>query len=174
MRTFLSGLCALTFLVACSGDDTSTAKDSGTDTSTNKDTGVQETGGQDTGVQETGTQDAAVADVAVDTGPPTVNGCTTFTDATAPNAARAITFPTGVIPSQYSPNCLKIKVGQSVTWNGGFANHPLIASGGDSGNPITTTSTGTTKSFTFSAAGTYGFACQLHSLSMLGAIQVVQ
>ena len=86
---------------------------------------------------------------------------------------RAISFPTGLSPAQYTPNCIKIKVGQTVTWNGAFANHPLMPFNGDSNNPVTLTSTGTTKGFAFPAAGTYGFGCQFHSFSMFGAIQVV-
>ncbi len=170
MRSFLSLGCALLLLAACGGDDTSSVKDAGgTDTSTPKDASTTDANGG----QDSSTTDAA-ADVVVDAGPQPVNGCTSFTDGTATNDPRAITFPTGVTAAQYSPNCLKIKVGQSVTWNGAFPNHPLMSSGGDSGGPITTTSTGTTKSFTFNSTGTFGFACQFHSLSMFGAIQVVQ
>ena len=173
MRTFLLPACALTvLLVACGGDDTSVVTDAGTDTSTKQDTGTQDTGTQDTGTKDTGAQDSG-ADVVVDSGPQPVNGCTSFTDATAQNDPRAISFPTGLSAAQYTPNCIKIKVGQSVTWNGSFTNHPLMPFNGDSNNPVTTTSSGTTKSFTFPAAGTYGFACQFHSFAMFGAIQVV-
>lgn len=176
MRSLLV-LCALgVALAGCGGDDTTLPLDSGTDTSSNKDTGASDTGANDGSVTDGGGTDGgsdAIADVVVDTGPQPVNGCTSFVDKSAPNDTRAIDFPTGVSAAQYTPNCLKVKAGQSVTWNGSFPNHPLMAFGGDSGNPITTTNTGATKSFTFPAAGTYGFGCQFHSFAMFGAIQVV-
>ena len=164
-------------LAACGGDDTTNpAIDSGADTGGQKDSSVNDSGSGDA-AKDTGTTDSSTTDsgtdAAVDSGPQPVNGCTTFVDKSQPNDVRDIAFPTGVGPVQYSPNCMKIKAGQSVTWNGAFANHPLIASGGDAGNPIPTTSTGTTKAFAFPTAGTYGFACQFHGFSMFGAIQVV-
>ena len=159
--------------VACSGDDTTTpTTDGGVDTGTpqdsGKDTGTPQDSGKDTG----GGQDAGTD---VDAGPQPVNGCTVFTDFTAADAGAAtITGPAGgALPAQYTPNCVKIKVGGSVTWNSGFASHPLGPSGGDTPNPITSTSTGTTKSFTFPNAGTYGYACGFHAGSMFGAVQVV-
>jgi plastocyanin len=101
-----------------------------------------------------------------------INGCTTFTDMTT--GAATITGPTGALPSQYTPNCVHIKVGQSVTWNAAFANHPLVPTPGvgDTGNPITATSTGTTVSFTFPAAGTFAYNCGIHTTTMLGAVEV--
>jgi plastocyanin len=159
--------------LACSGDDTTpvTATDSGTDTSTTdsgKDTGTADSG------KDTGTTDAA-SDAAADAGPQPVNGCTVFTDLTAADAGLAtITGPgPGALPAQYAPNCIKIKVGASVKWNSGFVSHPLGPSGGDTPSPITATSTGTTVTFAFPNAGTYGYACAFHSLSMFGAVQVV-
>ncbi|HSQ62742.1 MAG TPA: plastocyanin/azurin family copper-binding protein [Polyangiaceae bacterium] len=98
-----------------------------------------------------------------------VNGCTTFTDFTADGGT--ITFPTGASPAQYSPNCVAIKVHQSVTWTGSFTSHPLVPKGGSTPTPITATSTGTTKTFTFDNAGTYGYGCQIHP-SMQGAVEV--
>ena len=151
-------------LAACSGDDTTAVKDSGTaDTSAQKDTGTT----------DTGTADTSTNDSAVDSGPQPVNECAQFIDKSGTGDDRTITFPTGVSAAQYTPNCLKVKAGQKVTWNGAFDNHPLMPLNGDSGNPITLTNTGTTKEFTFGAAGTYGFGCQFHSFAMFGAIQVV-
>ena len=70
-------------------------------------------------------------------------------------------------------HCIKIEKGQSVTWSGGtFAAHPLIAFGGDTPSPITKTTSGTSKSFTFPTEGVYGYVCELHS-NMKGAIWVV-
>jgi plastocyanin len=161
--------------LACAGDDTPPAAvtDSGIDTGT--DTGTKDTG-TDTGTTDAG-KDSAGTDGGADVyaGPQPINGCTVFVDLTAADAGQpTITGPAGgAVAAQYSPNCVKIKVGQSVTWNSGFATHPLGASGGDSPSPIATTSTGTTVSFSFPNAGTYGFACGIHPLSMFGAVLVV-
>ncbi len=101
---------------------------------------------------------------------PIINGCTTFSDLTA--GGGTITFPTQAAPAQYQPNCVKIKVGQTLTWTGSFSAHPLVPEGGDSPNPIQPTSTGTDMSFTFGNAGTFGFGCGIHS-TMSGAVLVV-
>lgn len=173
---FLLPLGILAFaLAACGGDDTTTpVVDSGTDTGGQKDSSVNDSGSNDSSPgKDTGGNDVNLPDVVADVGPQPVNGCTVFVNKSAPNDARTIDFPTGAIPSQYTPNCMRVKAGQTVTWNGAFASHPLMASGGDAGNPITTTSTGSTKAFTFPTAGTYGFACMFHGGSMFGAIEVV-
>jgi plastocyanin len=74
---------------------------------------------------------------------------------------------------QYSPACIKIKVGQSVTWNGAFQFHPLEAVGGDTPSPITATNSGTTVTFAFAREGTFGFDCANHPTIMHGAVLVV-
>jgi plastocyanin len=144
--------------------------DAGTDSGNpGNDSGTQDSGGNDTGTsQDSGGNDSGTQDSGGDAAAP-VNGCTTFTDFTADGGT--ITFPTSAAPAQYSPNCVAIKLHQSVTWTGSFTSHPLVAKGGDTPNPITTTSSGTTKSFTFDNAGTFGFGCQIHP-SMQGAVQV--
>ena len=107
-----------------------------------------------------------------DSGGTPVNGCTTYTDMTA--AGGTITGPSGATPSQYSPNCVHIKVGQSVTWNSDFTNHPLVptAGVGTQPNPITATSTGTTVTIAFPAAGTFAYNCGIHTSTMFGAVEV--
>jgi plastocyanin len=69
-----------------------------------------------------------------------------------------------------------IKAGQSVTFAGAFDSHPLNPDCGSS-NPIQGTTTGTSASFTFPAAGTYGFNCNIHGApngsGMSGVIEVV-
>ncbi len=106
----------------------------------------------------------------------TVNGCSAadfaMNDLSAASAARVIAFPTGAAPAQYTPACITIAVGQSVTWNGAFASHPLQQSGGDPSMWITTTNTGSTANFSFPVGGTYGFDCQFHPTVMKGAIFV--
>jgi len=96
----------------------------------------------------------------------TVNGCSAFTDGTT------VTGPSGPTPAQYSPACVHVKVGQSVTFNLDFSDHPMQPFGGDTGNPIQETTSGTTATFTFASAGTFGFHCEAHPSIMQGAVQV--
>ena len=71
-----------------------------------------------------------------------------------------------------SPRCVEIKAGQTVTWTGSFATHPLLADEGDKPNPISTADTsGASATVTFPTAGTYGYKCQVHA-SMTGAVLV--
>lgn len=105
------------------------------------------------------------------TPPPEVNGCTSYADMTAGGAT--IDGPMDFNPVQFSPNCVQIKAGQSVTWNVDFAAHPLAASGGDSPSPIATTSSGTTVTFAFPSAGVFGYHCLAHPTIMFGAVLVV-
>ncbi len=102
-----------------------------------------------------------------DSGSSSLNGCTdsSYTDATASGAT--ITWDFTV-----SPKCVKIKAGQSVTWNGDLAVHPLNPFGGDQGSPVPSQATGNTAKGTFPTAGLFGFHCANHP-SMLGAVKVV-
>jgi plastocyanin len=99
-----------------------------------------------------------------------VNGCDPSTT-TVSTGDVTITFPMGAAPAQYSPACVTVHEGSTVTWTGAFADHPLTPVG--SGNPIMSTNTGTTASFTFAAAGSFGFHCAIHPTLMLGAVFVV-
>ena len=99
-----------------------------------------------------------------------VNGCETFVDMTANGGA--LNGPMNAAPAQFSPNCVHVKVGQSVTWNVDFAAHPLAASGGDTPSPIAETVSGTSMRFTFSKAGTFGYHCLAHPSIMFGAVLV--
>jgi plastocyanin len=177
--------------LGCSGDDTSAAAtDAGThgDASSGDAGGSADSGGAvdsgldsgsvtDTGAGDTGVVDTGI-DAAIDAGPQPVNGCdsTAFaaSDHTAAADPRAITFPLGGAPAQYSIPCMHIKVGQSVTWSGAFTNHPLEPMGGDANSPIVLTGTGASVTFAFAAAGVYGFDCANHPGVMHGAIRVTQ
>jgi plastocyanin len=99
-----------------------------------------------------------------------VNGCTDYVDMTANGAT--INGPMDPNPAQFSPNCVHVKVGQTVTWNVLLSSHPLAASGGDSPSPITTTASGTSVTFTFSNAGAFGYHCLAHPTIMFGAVYV--
>ena len=175
--------------LGCSSDSTSgDAADAGIrsdaspgDSGATRDSGGAVDSGVDSGsVVDTGTSDTGAVDGSIDgggdAGPQPINGCdsTAFAanDHTATADARAITFPTGVSPTQYSIPCMHIKVGQTVKWSGSLPSHPLEPAGGDSNSPIVFTATGTSVSFTFATAGVFGFECAQHPSIMNGAIQV--
>ena len=98
-------------------------------------------------------------------------GCSTFTDASATSANRTISFAC----CSYTPSCLQIAVGQSVTFSGSFSFHPLDQACGPA-PVIATTASGASASFTFTDPGVYGFNCQVHGSAagtgMAGAILV--
>jgi plastocyanin len=76
-----------------------------------------------------------------------------------------ITFPAAATDFNYSPKCLKVTAGSTVTFSGDFSAHPLDPSetrGNTTSNPIMLTTTGTSAPFTFPAAGFYAYYCQFH------------
>ena len=86
---------------------------------------------------------------------PVVQGCTAsdYQDRTADSADRTIT-PWDL---SLSVRCLTVKVEQSVTRQPApSSEHPLVAAGGKTPNPITDTAT-----ITFNAPGIFGFACSI-------------
>jgi len=110
-----------------------------------------------------------------------VNGCTpsdfAANDHTSPGDLRLVSFPTTPSPAAYQPRCMRVKVGQKVTWLGDLASHPLTphgASESSGASPIVPTSSGTSAAFTFTSEGVFGFACAHHPAQMLGAIDVVR
>lgn len=108
------------------------------------------------------------------------NDCTPYdfamNDHTAPADPRIIGFPYDPAPAQYSPRCMKIKAGQTITWKGDFRFHPLVPAGGDVPSPITIDPmpSGTERAIAFPSAGFFGFECSTHGApAMYGAIFVV-
>jgi plastocyanin len=120
--------------------------------------------------------DAGTANDArtIDADPYRLNGCVRAdaVDLTAAAADRRIEQ----IGISYMPECIRIRVGQSVTWNADFVAHPLSSGsptgGPQPGSPITETITGSTKTFTFPAEGVFGFWCEEHGAAMMGAVYV--
>lgn len=110
----------------------------------------------------------------------TVNGCTYAAATPAWDApARQILLGVGF---SYAPACLAVRSGQSVQWSMSFTSHPLRAGeviGGvpqapDPGNPIQSTSSGTSVTFAFPEAGDYPYYCDNHfSFDMYGVVYVV-
>jgi plastocyanin len=92
----------------------------------------------------------------------------TITPAVAQASDHAIAFPTSALPSPYTPDTVEAAVGDTVTFNGSFAAHPLVWNGGD----FATQSSGATATFTFAHPGTFSFHCQIHA-SMVGTVHVV-
>lgn len=112
-----------------------------------------------------------------------LNGCSAemFVDRSAEGADRTIGFggELGSLGFSFAPKCLAIAAGQSVTWVGALATHPLTpgvpgdARAGSAGNPIPVTTSGTTTSVAFPRAGTFPFVCGMHGfLGMNGVVLV--
>jgi plastocyanin len=69
----------------------------------------------------------------------------------------------------YDPKCLKVSPGSTVSFTGDFLSHPLTPSvRGTQGSPITSTSAGTAKSFTFPNPGFFAYYCAVHDPSDTG------
>jgi plastocyanin len=88
----------------------------------------------------------------------------------------------GVSGLTYTPSCLKVRVGDQVTFNGNFAFHPL--QGGEvrggtefpaaSGPFVPVTNTGAAKTFIMSSTGTFPYYCVPHGpIGMNGVVFVV-
>jgi plastocyanin len=174
--SFIAGV-SIALPLAC-GDSTPTSveEDAGPDSASvvsPEGSVTNDSGGGDAGRDVAALPDADDSGTGGDGGP--INGCTNFTDRSDPNDQRRIQFPNNAAPQQYQPRCLQIKAGQSVTWEGSFSNHPLVATPGVPSNPIPSTpvNTGTAYSITFPAAGTFGYECSAHPAQMNGALRVV-
>jgi plastocyanin len=146
----LRGIAVAVFLFA--GGCGSSSKGSGNDGGHTGESGGA--GGGDVGGGTGGTYGGAFMPVAP---------CDT---AAAYTAGDMVTFPNG--DQSYSPKCLKVHVGDAVTFtttSGDFSMHPMEASrhrGNTADTPITSTSSGTSRSFTFSTSGFFGYYCSVH------------
>lgn len=118
-----------------------------------------------------------------------LNGCESsqFVDRTAAGAARTVGYggAAGSATFTYSPKCITIAAGQSVTFSGGasssFGMHPLAPgvvdspTAGTAGNPIPRVTDGTMRdvTVTFPAAGTFPYICEAHAAAgMVGVVRV--
>jgi plastocyanin len=97
-----------------------------------------------------------------------------------------IDFNVGAAPAQYTNHCVKVKTGTVIVFRGSFFQHPLEPAGGDTPTPIPRLVPATAGDepaagdagkpetrVTTSAAGTFGFQCVYHPVSMFGAVRVV-
>lgn len=152
---------ALAGAVACSSEGSTGDTSSSSSSSSSSSGGVTDGGGA---------KDSA-SDAPTDAGA-SVNACNTFKDETAASSARAILWDFAVATAP--ERCMRVKKGQSVTWNGNFTSHPLDAQGGATPNPITSSAAvANSVTIAFPNAGTYGFVCTSHP-AMTGAIDVVE
>jgi plastocyanin len=89
----------------------------------------------------------------------------------APGAAladdHAVGFPTVGAPAPYAPAAVEAVPGDTVTFSGSFAAHPLVWDTND----FDTTATGTSRQFAFARPGLFRFHCQIHA-SMVGSVRV--
>jgi plastocyanin len=143
----------------------------------------------DAGASDTGSNppsDAGTTDAA-DSALPSTNGCTAIefaaNDETAAGAARVVRVPADFTPVQFNPQCLRVKVGQTVTWSGDLTDHPLnisfvAADGTTSDGGISVTigdADGGTSRDTVTAhvPGTLAVKCDVHPSIMFGAVEFV-
>jgi hypothetical protein len=123
-----------------------------------------------------GTVDAGAggAGGASDAAADVVNGCTDFVDESG-NGTTSTAYITWVNPLASTEKCIEIKVGEAVTFGPNmtdFDTLPLMASGGDTPNPIQAQTTGDADyAVTFPTAGTFGFRSSAGV--MMGAIHVI-
>ncbi len=113
---------------------------------------------------------------------PVIHDCTAaaYVDRSDAGADRRVGFGTALGSNAvgYSPSCIVIAAGQSVTFVGNFNTHPLVggeygADGGTSNNPIGRHDTGTADlPIGFPSAGLYPFYCDLHAPTMVGVVKV--
>jgi plastocyanin len=93
-----------------------------------------------------------------------VNGCVAFVDRSNEAASRSIVWNDALI---FDPTrCLRVRVGQTVTFDGDHDSHPMVPQGGDTPNPVGPAAT-------FTAPGIFGYECIPHPSEMNGAIEVV-
>lgn len=111
-----------------------------------------------------------------------LNGCedSDYVDRSAAGASRTVSFggQDGSPALGYSPACLIVSAGQSVTFQGDFGVHPfspgtVSGSGETAGTPLTNRSSGSTPyAVTFPAPGLYPYYCELHQPGMAGVVRV--
>lgn len=103
--------------------------------------------------------------------------CTSWVDLTDA-ATKVVRFPGG--NDRYSPACVRVRFGQSVTFQGGdFGSHPMTQACGPITMPAFEQSSGAAVSITFDKAlGVFGYFCTNHGSAsgsgMAGAIEVVR
>ncbi|MDB4990836.1 MAG: hypothetical protein JWN04_6014 [Myxococcaceae bacterium] len=113
---------------------------------------------------------------------PTINGCAAadYLDKSGPNDSRIIEIAS--MGLTYTPRCIIVAKGQTVTWTGSLNAHPLAAGNAahpDAGtlpSPIVEKSSGNSVAYAFPNAGVYPYYCTNHGYGagdgMSGSIYV--
>lgn len=132
---------------------------------------------------------AATSSCGTDADGAELNRCATaaFVDRSAAGASRVVGYggASGSSTFTYSPPCITIAAGQSVTFSGGatasFGVHPMSPgvlnspAAGSPGNPIPRVTDGNVREVTvaFPTAGTYPYVCEAHAAGgMVGVVRV--
>lgn len=125
------------------------------------------------------TSDAPTAANDAPTAVPLLNDCAAmdYVDRTGGADDRTVT-PRG--STSYSPRCMTIRAGQTVTFSMSFAAHPLSAgvphgssAGATTPSPILTQRSGSSYAVTFASTGYFPFYCTTHGhLNMAGVVRV--
>jgi plastocyanin len=116
-----------------------------------------------------------------------VNGCSAAdfaaNDRTADDAERILRGPDGPAPAQFSPHCMRVRVGQTVAWTADLTSHSmsyvLVSTvDGGFGDAATTFVLGGDGGHTEDTAQasepmTISFTCSKHPTLMFGAVEVV-
>jgi plastocyanin len=84
--------------------------------------------------------------------------------------AGAADHPVAFANFAYNPPDITVNAGDTATFSGAFADHPLVWQGG----PFSRTETGISATFTFTAPGTYAYYCDVHVITrgMRGVVRV--
>jgi plastocyanin len=170
------------------GELVDTGTDAATDPGSDADVDAATDPGSDAGTDaattpvDGGTDAATPVDAGTDAATPTVNGCTRATAMDLRGTASTSVAFGGALGISYSPRCIVVSVGTGVTFNGSFGGHPL--EGGTvvgvslvpatSGPFIPATVSGTTRTFTMGAAGTFPYYCQFHGGSGMSGVVYVE
>jgi plastocyanin len=164
IQDLLAGLVGVAFTCgaasACSSSDTPDSADAGADAASDAGSGADSGGG---GTDSGG--GGADSGGGGGTCQLSYAGCVAQTMVDVGATDTTVKF--GVNGLTYEPKCLRIKAGQTVTFEGSFANHNLKpaacnpASAG-SGDAIPVVKTGMTATAKFTKPGIYAYYCEFH------------
>jgi plastocyanin len=127
---------------------------------------------------------SGAVDASHDAAPLVVEGCAeadfAASDETAAGAARLVQVPTTPTPAPFTPRCMRVRVGQTVTFRGDLASHPLEFDVTLLGGPGTAKYTlggpdgaANENTVTVLNQGYVTYKCANHPTVMRGAVQVV-
>ena len=143
------------------------------------DTPVEDGGAPSSNVDAGAIVDAStISDGATLDGSTPVNGCSESSfvndDKSDPLATRTVDVTGGGGGGGHGSRriCMRIKLAETVTFQGQFNNAPLEPSGGSTPRPILETKSGQAVTFAFPAVGTFGFKTLAGKDSVGGAIDV--